>query len=221
MENTIKTIQNCSLLKFLPPEVVQTYYNEGHILIKSYGKNETLHFEGDLCHNLEIIMKGQIEVERIDDSGRVLTVAAFNVGDNLGANLLFSQTIYYPMSVTSKTYSEVIVLNKEFVFELCKIYPEFLLRFIQIISDHTVILGAKIKNHVSRTIRESIISYINQEYLLQSSLTIKLTMSKKALAENMGISRTSLSRELQKMKTDHLIDYSSTSITISDQNILQ
>lgn len=221
MENLLTKIQSCSLLKVLPAELVEKYYNEGKILIKSYGKNEIIHFEGDLCHNLEIVIKGHILVERIDDSGKTLTVAGFNIGDYLGANLLFSNNINYPMSVTSKTYSEVVVLNKEFIFKLCNSYPEFLLQFLQIISDHTVILGAKVKNHVSRTIRETIIAYINKEYLLQNTTTIKMTTTKKSLAESMGVSRTSLSRELQKMKLDNLIDYDNTTITILDQGVLQ
>ncbi len=37
----------------------------------------------------------------------------------------------------------------------------------------------------------------------------------------MGISRTSLSRELQKMKQDGLIDYDMKTITIMDRDILE
>jgi CRP-like cAMP-binding protein len=77
------------------------------------------------------------------------------------------------------------------------------------------------KNRVSRTIRDSIITYINRQYHLQQTQTIRLTMTKKALSEMFGVSRTSLSRELQKMKQDQLIDFDSNTITIKDKALLQ
>ena len=39
-------------------------------------------------------------------------------------------------------------------------------------------------------------------------------MTKKVLADKIGVQRTSLSRELSKMKNDGLIDFDSESITI-------
>jgi len=46
-------------------------------------------------------------------------------------------------------------------------------------------------------------------------------MTKKELAERLGIQRTSLSRELNKMKKDGLIDYDAHSITICDFDIIR
>jgi len=46
-------------------------------------------------------------------------------------------------------------------------------------------------------------------------------MSKKALAEKIGIQRSSLSRELNKMRKDGLIDFNSKYITINDVELLK
>ena len=46
-------------------------------------------------------------------------------------------------------------------------------------------------------------------------------MTKKELAERLGIQRTSLSRELNKMKKDGLVDYNTHSITICDFDIIR
>ncbi|WHH61644.1 helix-turn-helix domain-containing protein [Petroclostridium sp. X23] len=44
---------------------------------------------------------------------------------------------------------------------------------------------------------------------------------KKGLAERLGIQRTSLSRELNKMKKDDLVDYDSHSIAICNFDIIR
>ena len=67
---------------------------------------------------------------------------------------------------------------------------------------------------MNRTIRESIISYLDYERKNQNSNIIKLNMTKKALAERIGVQRTSLSRELAKMREDGLIEYTPVSISL-------
>ena len=82
------------------------------------------------------------------------------------------------------------------------------------ISNNASILGNTIKSYVNRTIRDCITSYLLNESNIQNSKKVVLNISKKELAEKFGIQRTSLSRELNKMKKDGLIDYDSKSITI-------
>jgi len=95
------------------------------------------------------------------------------------------------------------------------------MQFIRVISDLSVLIGTKMKNRISRTIRQSIFTYLNKQYQLQSSRTIRMTMSKKSLAEMFGVSRTSLSRELQKMAAEGLITFDAKKIEILDSQILE
>ena len=200
--------------------IIESHIKNGHMSILKYGKNEILHFDGDLCSFLEIILDGYIVVERIDESGNLLTVAEFFPDDLIGGNLIFSKNPYYPMTISSKTNSKILKIPKNLVFTLCTENKDFLYLFLQSISDNALILGSKIKHHVNRSIRKKVISFLRQEYLIQKSETIKLNITKKSLADRMGIQRTSLSRELQKMKNDGLIDYDSSTITIIEKEIL-
>ncbi len=179
MDMIEQLLENCKLLQALPSKLVETYYRDGTFFVRSYGKNELLHTEGDHCDQLEIIIGGLIAVERIDISGGLLTVTDFGSGKTIGANLLFSSHPYYPMTVTAKMETTVLIIKKALAFELCNEHPKFLLQFLEIISDHTVLLGTKIKQHVSRTIREGIITYLKMEHLVQKRNVIRLTLTKK------------------------------------------
>lgn len=210
-----------NILNTLPSNLVSDYMKNGRFIEKSYQKNEIIHFEDELCEQIELILTGEIAIERIGKSGDFMTINRFGKNSVIGANLIFSSSSHYPMTISSKTESKVIIIKKDLLFELCNQYPAFLLQFIRIISDLSVLIGTKMKNRVSRTIRDSIITYINRQYHLQQTQTIRLTMTKKALSEMFGVSRTSLSRELQKMKQDQLIDFDSNTITIKDKALLQ
>lgn len=118
------------------------------------------------------------------------------------------------MTVTAKEATLILEINKERLFRLFSDNHEFLRSYLEYVSDHTVILGDRIKHYVNRTIRDSIISYLDYECKKQNSSTIKLNMTKKALAERIGVQRTSLSRELAKMREDGLIKYDSMTIEL-------
>jgi CRP-like cAMP-binding protein len=55
---------------------------------------------------------------------------------------------------------------------------------------------------------------MERECKIQNSNRIQLGITKKALAERIGVQRTSLSRELAKMKADGLIDFDDKTISL-------
>jgi len=207
------------LLRAIPNEFWdnQDPYQKGMIK-KNYRKDEVIHFDGDVCSNLEIIISGQVIIERIDESGNFLKITEFCSNDMLGGNLVFSKNPYYPMTVTAKTNVELLLLPKSLVLDFCSSSIDFLTTFLEDISDHSILLGDKIKHYVNRSIRESLTAFLKNEYYLQNTTKIQLHSSKKELADRIGVQRTSLSRELQKMKKEGLVDYDKETITILNVN---
>ena len=214
MKKNMELMGQIDLMKSITPQEIESYLIEGSCKITQYKKNNIVHFVGEVCSKLEIILSGKVVIERIDESGNLMTIAEFLGGDVLGGNLMFSKNPYYPMTVTAKEATLILEINKDRLFRLFSDNHEFLSSYLEYVSDHTVILGDRIKHYVNRTIRESIISYLNFETKKQNSSIIKLSMTKKALAERIGVQRTSLSRELAKMREDRLIEFNSTSITL-------
>lgn len=217
MKKYFELMREIDLIKSIKPQEIDSYLTEGSCKITQYGKNNIVHFVGEVCSKLEIILSGKVVIERIDESGNLMTIAEFFGGDVLGGNLMFSKNPYYPMTVTAKEATLILEINKDRLFQLFSDNHEFLRSYLEYVSDHTVILGDRIKHYVNRTIRESIISYLNYECKKQNSTTIKLSMTKKALAERIGVQRTSLSRELAKMREDGLIEFSPVSIILSEK----
>lgn len=202
------------ILEHIPVEILLLEQQKLHIQVKHYAKGEVLHFDGDLCKNLELIINGKVVIDRIDEAGNLMTIAHFTKNDILGGNLLFSKNPFYPMTITASQSTMLLSLGKELIFEFCSRYPKFLVDFLTLLSDHTNFLSNKIKNYMNRTIRDVLLSYLQHEYQIQKTETLQLRTSKKALAEQMGIARTSLSRELAKMKEDGLIDYDNKTISL-------
>ena len=215
MNNYDSLLYEATLLQELKTEDIKKYLKNNSFKVQSYNRETVIHFEGEPCTKLEIILSGEIVVERIDESGGLLTISEFLSNDILGGNLLFSQNPQYPMTITSKQHSVILEIDKELLFQLFCKNPSFLRKYLEYVSDHSTILSFKLKSYVNRTIRENILSFLEHEKKKQDSNRIILKMTKKALADKIGVQRTSLSRELSKMKNDGLIDFDSESITVS------
>lgn len=214
MEKHIEIIKKIELLSSINDMDFQSYLKDGSFKIVRYEKNNIIHFVGDNCSKLEIILSGNVVIERIDESGNLMTITEFFSGDVLGGNLVFSRNPYFPMTVTAKEASIILEIEVSRLFNLFAENQNFLKIYLQYVSDNTVILSDRIKYFVNRTIRESIINFLKYEKRRQNSNVIVLNITKKALAERIGVQRTSLSRELSKMRDEGLINYDSKTIEI-------
>lgn len=212
--NIIGLMKQTDIIKSIDLGEIELFLSDGSFRTSKYGKNNIVHFVGEVCTKLEIILSGKVVVERIDKAGNLMTIAEFFSGDILGGNLLFSKNPHYPMTVTAKEPTVILEISKSRLFQLFSDNHEFLMSYLEYVSDHATILGDRIKHYVNRTIRESIMSYLNYERKKQNSNVIKLNITKKALAERIGVQRTSLSRELAKMRDEGLINFDSDSVEL-------
>ncbi|HCX64152.1 MAG TPA: Crp/Fnr family transcriptional regulator [Eubacteriaceae bacterium] len=206
-------IQRVPLLKAIGKTQVLRLLKDNMFSLKTIPRKSILHLEGDQCDYLEVIVEGQVVIDRLDQEGDLWNITHFSKGDLLGGNILFSHYPHYPMTVSCTDNTLLLLAHKDQVFNLCKENEKFLQAFLQAISDNAFILGDKIKKYVKTSLRDRIIDYIHRESNRQQSDRIQLFASKKAIAEKLGVERTSLSRELQKMKKEGLIDYDRFSIT--------
>jgi CRP-like cAMP-binding protein len=214
MSKHIALIRKSVPLSSVSDDETDLYLLDGSFKISTYERNNIVHFSGEVCLKLEIILSGKVAVERIDESGNLMNISEFYSNEILGGNLLFSKNPHYPMTITAKQPTIILEINKERLFTLFSNNHDFLRSYLEFVSDHAVILGDRIKHYVNKTIRECIMNYLEYERQKQNSNQIRLNITKKAWAEKMGVQRTSLSRELAKMRKDGLIRYDSNSIEI-------
>lgn len=207
-------IRQMHLLEDLDTDEIYRYLSDGRFTISRYGEGSIVHFSGEHCRKLELILEGAVVIERIDEEGNLMVITDFSQGDILGGNLLFSKNPYYPMMISAKAVTTVLEIDREILFQLFTTNFSFLRRYLEFVSDHAAILGDKLKSHVNLTIRQSIMNYLQYEQTRQKSNVIQLNMTKKSLAEKIGAQRTSLQRELAKMREDEMIKFDAQTITI-------
>lgn len=220
MLDFFQILKHADLFKSLSSEEIHDLFSKNAYFLKDYKKNSVIHFQNEKCTTLDIILNGTISIQGIDAKGNYISISDFTSNHTIGENLIFAHENSYPMTVLSKTNVTILHLKKDLIIEICQTNATFLTNFLQSISDKTLILTDKIKTLSFKSIRQCLIDFLIYESHIQKSNVIKLELTKKDLAEKFGVQRTSLSRELNKMKSDGLVEYNANSITILDIDTL-
>jgi CRP-like cAMP-binding protein len=214
--NYLEAIRKLDLFEHFSEEELRGLFNGRNHEVREFEKNQVIYLQNEVCQTLDIILDGKVSVQRIEEDGHLLRIETFSGGSILGANLIFSTRNVYPMTVVSETNTMIIRMQKDLVLELGKTNMGFMAGLLKVISDRTLVLTDKINTISPRSIRKKIIDFLLEEYRLQGAVVIVLGISKRELAERLGMQRTSLSRELARMKTDGILSYDARTITIKD-----
>ncbi|MBC6695451.1 Crp/Fnr family transcriptional regulator [Terrisporobacter mayombei] len=204
-------------------ECILKLFSDTDYIIKNYSKNDIIAMEGDTCTSVGLILEGSVDIKRTLGS-KVIHVSSFNKGNIFGEVIAFSDINLYPATVISSSPSKIMFINKINFIHFCTSHEDFLEMFLNDLTNKIFVLNKSITNLTFSSIRQKICNFLISEYKLQNTKKIKLNMTKEKLAESLGITRPSLSRELINLKEAGIIDYSRTHINILDleeiENIL-
>lgn len=196
-------------------EDILNLFNETNYNIKKYSKNNIIALEGDTCTSIGLVLEGNVDIKRMLGS-KVIHLSSFSKGNVFGEVIAFSDINIYPATVIASSTCEIMFINKNDFIKFCTHNEEFLGMFLNTLTNKIFLLNNSITNLTFTNIRQKICNFLINEYKVQKSKNIKLNMTKEKLAESLGTTRPSLSRELINMKELGLIDYNRSHILILD-----
>ena len=196
-------------------EDILNLFNETKYSIKKYSKNNIIALEGDTCTSIGLVLEGNVDIKRMLGS-KVIHLSSFSKGNVFGEVIAFSDINIYPATVIAISTCEIMFINKNDFIKFCTHNEEFLGMFLNTLTNKIFLLNNSITNLTFTNIRQKICNFLINEYKVQKSKNIKLNMTKEKLAESLGTTRPSLSRELINMKELGLIDYNRSHILILD-----
>lgn len=202
------------ILKTIPKETLNSCVKEGSMYVRSYSKKSVVYHPMAPCETFDIILNGELTVERYDVDGNVVHITTFEQGKTVGGNLMFASSCVYPFEISSRKASSILHIRRDAVVTFLETNRSFLLKFMNDLSNKASFLTHTIDTLSERSLRVKVVQYIRREAHLQNSKKIELKVSKKLLAERLGVARPSLSRELKAMKDEGIIDYDTKHITL-------
>ncbi len=185
----------------------------------NYKKGEYLFSKGEKPKYMFILVKGNVTVFSEDIFGKRELLSSFSEPGSLFAEVyLYLEKKTYHFSAMADEDVTVIVISKEFFKQLYdletgagRIITE---NYLNILSEKLYYFNQKIRMMSGFTLRQKLSRYILENR--DDSLEFKLTYNREELADYLGSTRPSVSRELSKMQEEGLISIERSKIKILD-----
>lgn len=211
----IDILKNTCFFKGISEDEIENILKRELYLVREYKKNQVIANQGEECNSLSVILEGKAVIQTIYENGKVLTLSNFNVSDVFAEALLFSKDKEYPATVMAVENCKVLSFPRNSVLGIMQKNIKFAENMLELLSQKIVILNRKINLIELDSIRRKICKILLDNYKKNNSYVYRIA-SKKELAEELGIPRPSLSRELINMRDMGIIDFSLKEITILD-----
>ena len=164
-----------------------------------YKKNETIFYEGDECKCIAILMSGEVSISTYSFKGDEIIFQSLKQGQMFGNNLLFASDTKYKGSVICKSDSTICFIYKDDLLNVLQNNKEFLLCYLNIESNFTIGLNAKIKMLSFNKIEDRIL------YLLYINNGVYKYTSISELAKQISSSREATTRIIKQLEINNKI----------------
>ena len=188
---------------------------------KSYRADEYIFLSGDEINFIGIVISGTIEIMKENLSGNKHIVAIMGPSDMFAEGIVCTVNRISPVTVKIKQDANILLLPYERIIKSCGNSCQFHISLIQnmmvILGERNVRLNRKLELLTLKGMREKLASYLLNEVSERGSSMFQINLNRSELADFLNVSRTSMCRELARMKEEGLIDYYGNSFKLLDQ----
>lgn len=222
-DELIIILKKSILFQNMSDDQIKSCLESDYISMKSYQKNEVIFSQESQPEALYILLEGNVSIISYSfDGKRNLMTTIHEKGDLFGEVYLFLKQDYAFDALASKK-SFVINISKQFFFAFSndKIHQSIIQNMLEILASKAFLLSQKLRMVSYTSIRQKVVRYLISSKE-GSEQKIILGLNRNELAEYLGISRPSLSRELIRMKEEKLIDIEGNTILfLQEENLLK
>jgi len=224
MLEVFPVLNHCALFV----DIQETQYNSLLNCIQAYCKtfqsNEYIFLSGDEVNFVGIVISGSLELIKENPAGLKHILDFVGPTQLFGEGIVCTQFRVSPVSVRVKEPSQILFIPYERILKTCSNSCTFHLQIIKnmmmILGEKNQVLNQKIELLALKGMREKLATYLLLESQKNHSLTFQIIPNRNELADFLNVARTSMCRELSRMKEEKLIDYYQNSFRILSKEAL-
>lgn len=175
-----------------------------------YSKDEAIALQDDEIFQAGIIIGGKATVQKEGVHGNLAILDELLPGDIFGKSFIGAKTVKMPASIWAVAQTTVIFFDYSRLFTTCPANCEFHRKLIgnifESMSVKIISLNQKISVMKNSTIRGKLTAYFENRREASGSDTFTIPLNRSELAEYIGANRSAVSRELNNMQNDGLIE---------------
>ena len=218
MTEYLNTIIKTRLFDNIDKKEIPNILNNFKSQKKLYEKGNIIIDMGDKVEAIYLILNGKIEISKEYDDTRKNIVNILESGEIFAEAMALSTNKISQITAISLSKSEILKINIKYIFDnnLEKNKNIFIENLLKIISDKNKFLSMKNDILSQKSLRSKIILYLEYMSNMHKSEKINIPYSRDKLAEFISADRSALSRELNRLAKEKMIELNGNKINIID-----
>lgn len=178
---------------------------------KNYPKNTLIHIDNKIAKKVGVVLSGTIHIVKEDIWGNRTILAIIEQGGLIAESFACGSIGHTTVSFFAAKKTELLLLPFSKVLTSCSNNCSFHHRLIRnmvtLVADKNQQLMEKIDVTSKRTLREKILTYLSMQAQKSNSLYFEIPLGRTDFADYLYVNRSSLTRELNAMREEGLIDF--------------
>lgn len=223
MEQFYDILNKCILFRGIEEVQLGTLLKCMNAQIKNY-KEEYVFLSGDTIDYIGVVLSGAVEIMKENLAGNKHIIAVLSPSDLFAEGIVCTAARISPVTVYVKEEASVLLIPYERVIRSCGNSCTFHIKLIQnmmmILGEKNIRLNQKIELLILKGMREKLVSFLLSEDGNKDNGIFQIALNRTELADFLNVSRTSMCRELARMKEEGLIDYYGNSFKLLNKEAL-
>ncbi len=223
MVEHIKDCESIHLFRNISKNEIEKMFRCSKTVERFFEDGDYIFRQGETPKNLFLVLNGTVMICKDFASGKRDVLFMVGKGDVFGEMFLFADTKAYWYDAIAQERVQVLEIPWEFFYcfcsNACEHHRLITRNMLEIQSEKNFKMTRKLHLLSGTTLRERIVLWL-MEQAVESDM-VRLSMNREELADYLGTTRPSLSRELMKMQQEHLIETEKNIIKIVNRGALE
>ncbi|MBE6024797.1 MAG: Crp/Fnr family transcriptional regulator [Cellulosilyticum sp.] len=194
------------------------------IATKTFEAEHVILTQGTKVQYIYIILEGNVEIAKENFAGQKNIVSILPPSHLFGEGIVCTKERISPVVVTALTPVTLLLIPYERIIggceHSCSFHHSLIHNMMILLGEKNHYLNIKMDLVLLKGMREKIVTYLLSEACSNQSASFTIHLNRNQLADYLNVSRTSMCRELGRMKEEGLIDYYQNSFKILDEKKL-
>ncbi len=204
-------VENTALFAGLKPEEIKGALGCIGAFVKTVDKGGYIELGDKDVRNIGLVLKGKVQMVRDDMWGNKTVMATMNAGEIFGESFACGTQMAATVSFTAIAASQIMFMPFARVMHTCSqschFHQKLTENMVGVLAEKNVMLMEKIDIMSKKTVREKIEAYLADQAQKASSRYFEIPLGRVQLGEYLCVDRSALTRELNNMRDDGLIDF--------------
>lgn len=209
MKNDFDVLRQCPLFHQIEDDSLHAMLSCLGAEERSYKKGDTVFAEGDRAKYFGIVLKGSVQLIRVDYYGNRSILTNMEPPQLFGEAFACAGLQSLPVDVIAAEDTDILLIDAWHIVhpceKACAFHRQAVFNLLHIVAKKNLVLHQKLEIISKRSTREKLMTYLLLQAKKANSSTFTIPYDRQELADYLGVERSGLSAEISKLRREKVL----------------